>query len=372
MWVLAQRHVSSLFFSPSKLNYSLRPNFHLIDFLVHRNSISSFSFICRPWRLFLSSLFRLITDWISHHCQEMARMPSAGVISIPHSHRTPIPTPIQTSRSEHTHRFRRWRHSTARIHRPAWMIATWIGWRRSIGIRAARRIIATLRRSSRSALASTSTLPALQVSCSPPAVESLRTNPVFLADAFNRQFLPGMPYRIGDNTSPTHSPPIGITPSSTQPGAATTMAQNQPGYSLPVGLIRPQPQLPQSAAMAAMIACVANGQSNASQQTLLHHHLNQSHVQPSAQVSPLRIRVNSPTRINSTSSSQSSNDVVITTTSGGSPTMPGATQLPPTHQLLLNGGHLARMSQMSHLHRPFESSSPKPKEASWPPQEVIA
>lgn len=173
-----------------------------------------------------------------------------------------------------------------------------------------------------------------------------------------------MPYRLGDSTSPTHSPPIGITPSSTQTGNVTTLSQNQPGYNLPVGLIRPQPQLPQSAAMAAMIACVANGQSNANPQTLLHHHLNQNHIQPSAQVSPLRIRVNSPTRINSTSSSQSSNDVIITTTSGGSPTIPGATQLPQTHQMILNGSHLARMSQMSHLHRPFESSSPKPKEAS--------
>lgn len=172
-----------------------------------------------------------------------------------------------------------------------------------------------------------------------------------------------MPYRAGENASPTHSPPIGITPSSTQTGASVNMSQSQPGYNLPVGLIRPQPQLPQNAAMAAMIACVANGP-NGNPQTLLHHHLNQSHVQPSAQVSPLRIRVNSPTRINSTSSSQSSNDVIITTTSGGSPTIPGATQLPQTHQMILNGGHLARMSQMSHLHRPFESSSPKPKETS--------
>lgn len=171
-----------------------------------------------------------------------------------------------------------------------------------------------------------------------------------------------MPYRLGDNASPTHSPPIGITPSSTQTGTSTTINQNQPGYNLPVGLIRPQPQLPQNAAMAAMIACVANGQQpNGNPQTLLHHHLNQNLVQPSAQVSPLRIRVNSPTRINSTSSSQSSSDVIITTTSGGSP---GATQLPQTHQMILNNGHLARMSQMSHLHRPFESSSPKPKETS--------
>src|SRR5690349_9559958 len=130
-----------------------------------------------------------------------------------------------------------------------------------------------------------------------------------------------MPYRVGDNASPTHSPPIGITPSSTQTQTSATMSQNQPGYNLPAGLVRPQPQMPQSAAMAAMIACVANGQPNGNPQTLLHHHLNQNHIQPTAQVSPLRIRVNSPTRINSTSSSQSSNDVIVTTTtsSGGSP-----------------------------------------------------
>lgn len=188
--------------------------------------------------------------------------------------------------------------------------------------------------------------------------ELFQINSVLLADAFNRQFLPGMPYRLGDN-SPTHSPPIGVTPSTTQTVPTAAMAQNQPGY-LSGGLIRPQPQLPQSAAMAAMIACVANGQPNGNSQTLLHHHLSQNHEQQSTQVSPLRIRVNSPTRINSTSSSQSSTDVIITT-SGGSPTI---THFPPTHQMLMNGSHLARMSQMSHLHRPFESSSPKPKETS--------
>lgn len=162
---------------------------------------------------------------------------------------------------------------------------------------------------------------------------------LFPLDAFNRQFLPGLPYRLGENASPNHSPPIGVTPSSNQTSTATAMSQNVSPYNLPV-LIRPQPQLPQNAAqMAAMVAA-----------------LNQNHHQtaPSAsQASPLRIRINSPTRINSTSSA-SSNDI-ITTNSGGSPTIPGATN----HHFMLSGTHLARMSHMSHLHRPFESSSPK-------------
>jgi hypothetical protein len=158
---------------------------------------------------------------------------------------------------------------------------------------------------------------------------------------------------MGENASPTHSPPIGVTPSTSQ---TTTLSQSQPPYP---GLIRPQPQLPQqNAAISAMVAaCVANGQmTNGSPtvaQTLLHHHLNQ-------QQSPLRIRINSPTRINSTSSSsQASSDHVITTTS--SPTIPGATLLPQKHSIhILNGSHLARMSQLSQLHRPFESPSPTP------------
>lgn len=169
-----------------------------------------------------------------------------------------------------------------------------------------------------------------------------------------------MPYRLGENASPTHSPPIGITPSTSQTNTSATMSQSQPAYSIPAGLIRPQPQLPQNASISAMVAaCVANGQMTngnpTAAQTLLHHHLNQ---QQSTQISPLRIRINSPTRINSTSS-QASSDHVITTTSSS----PGATLLNAQkhHSLhILNGGHLARMSQLSQLHRPFESSSPTP------------
>lgn len=158
-----------------------------------------------------------------------------------------------------------------------------------------------------------------------------------------------MPYRTGEDASPAHSPPIGTTPSMSQ-----TRTQ-QPAYSVPAGLVRPQPQLPQNAAqISAMVAaCVANGQmtNGSAAQTLLHHHLNQ---QQSTQISPLRIRINSPTRINSTSSSSS--DHVIRTSS--SPTIPGTTFLPQKHSLqILNGSHLSRMSQMSHLHRPFESPS---------------
>lgn len=182
------------------------------------------------------------------------------------------------------------------------------------------------------------------------------------ADSFNRQFVPGMPYRLGENTSPTHSPPIGITPSTSQTATSTTLSQS--AYSLPAGLIRPQPQLPQNAAISAMVAaCVANGQqgNGSPNQTLLQHHLNQqaAAVAAATQISPLRIRINSPTRINSTSSASQASSDVITTSS--SPTVPGTTTLLPTqkHTLhILNGGHLARISQMSQLHRPFESPSP--------------
>jgi hypothetical protein len=112
-------------------------------------------------------------------------------------------------------------------------------------------------------------------------------------------------------------------------------------------------------------ACVANGQqpNGNPNQTLLQHHLNQqAAAAAAAQISPLRIRINSPTRINSTSSaSQASSgggDVIMTTSS--SPTVPGTTTLLPMHKhsLILNGGHLSRMSQLSQLHRPFESPSP--------------
>ncbi|CAO1421859.1 unnamed protein product [Diamesa hyperborea] len=202
-------------------------------------------------------------------------------------------------------------------------------------------------------------------------------------NAFNRQFLPGLPYRLGDNSSPinaTHSPPIGIAPSSSNT-AIGSVQNHPPPHHLPV-LIRPQPQLPQNAAMAAMVAaCVANGQSNGNSQTLLQHHLNQhhhlhqqqqhqqQHLPP--QVSPLRIRIHSPNRLNSTSSStsQSSNDVITTSTAGSPPTTIPLSQ--QTHNLIMNGGGggvgiggpLSRMSQLGHIpiHRPF-SPSPKPKD----------
>lgn len=179
-----------------------------------------------------------------------------------------------------------------------------------------------------------------------------------------------MPYRLGENASPTHSPPIGITPSS-QTGTPTSLSQ-QPAYSLPAGLIRPQPQLPQNA-ISAMVAAACNQVSNGSPttaQALLHHHLTaqqqqQQQQQQSTQISPLRIRINSPTRINSTSSStsQASSDHIITTTSSSSPTVPGATVLQKHPLHIFNGSHLARMSQLSQLHRPFESPSPTPATA---------
>jgi hypothetical protein len=134
------------------------------------------------------------------------------------------------------------------------------------------------------------------------------------------------------------------------------ISQSQSGYSLPVpNLIRPQPQLPQNAnAMAAMIACVANGQSNGnSPQNMMQHHLNH---QNQVLNSPSRIRVSSPSRLNS-SSSAPQNDVI--TTSSDSST---ATQI---SQSYINETHLLRMSQIGQLHRPFEiETSSKAKENS--------
>lgn len=128
------------------------------------------------------------------------------------------------------------------------------------------------------------------------------------------------------------------------------MNHSQPGYSLPSGLIRPQPQLPQNT-MAAMIACVTNGQSNGSSQALLQHHLNHQGN------SPLRIRINSPTRLNSSSSAVSNqpmNEMISASTNPESPTQ-GSTQIPvQTCPLNLNETHLARMSHVGQLHRPFE------------------
>lgn len=200
-------------------------------------------------------------------------------------------------------------------------------------------------------------------------------NQDFLTDAFNRHFSPGLPYQLGDNASPTHSPPISLTPSSgsnlAAAGTSLNLNHNQSGYSLPSGLVRPQPQLPPNT-MAAMIACVTNGQSNGSSQALLQHHLNHQNN------SPLRIRINSPTRLNSsssTSSNQPLSEVISSSTNPDSPTH-GSTQIPmQTCPLNLNETHLARMSHTGQLHRPFEiteSSIKKSKENSWLPQAVHA
>lgn len=172
--------------------------------------------------------------------------------------------------------------------------------------------------------------------------------------------MPGLPYQLGENSSPTHSPPIGVTPG--QNPSTGNLPHGQSGYNLPSGLIRPQPQLPQNT-MAAMLACVQNGQSNGNT-VILQHHINNQSI---SQISPLRIRINSPTRLNSTSSTSSSiqpmNDAITTIANPESPTQ-GATQNCPIN---LNETHLARMSHISQLHRPFEiteSSTKKSKENS--------
>lgn len=80
---------------------------------------------------------------------------------------------------------------------------------------------------------------------------------------FAGRFLPTLPYRLGENSPPisTHSPPIGIS-----------------NFPVTPTVVRPQPQLPST----------MNGPTSGA--------MAPSSVVP---LSPLRIRINSPSRINS-------------------------------------------------------------------------
>lgn len=148
-----------------------------------------------------------------------------------------------------------------------------------------------------------------------------------LAGPFAGRFLPGLPYhhhqhhlhnnhiRLGDNSPPigTHSPPVSLTPTS---------------HHLPVTphVLRPQPQLPPQ--------LTTNGGSPTTT-----HLPNVPHP-----LSPLRIRVNSPNRMNAE--------------------LIAATQT--THTI--SGGGIVRIMPQNGstiLHRPF-SPSPQPKDiVSW-------
>lgn len=166
------------------------------------------------------------------------------------------------------------------------------------------------------------------------------------AGAFSR-FLPTLPYPFigGDNSPPisAHSPPAGV---------AMT--------NLPVTptVLRPQPQLPPSAAsMAAAAAAAAAGGG----------HMNNG-ATPST-LSPLRIRVSSPNRINSDLTTlahhqqqQQQHSLAVTTTmhqrTNGIIRIVGAGNTTTTATSGICVGPPPT------LHRPF-SPSPQPKDVSW-------
>ncbi|XP_055705728.1 homeobox protein SIX6 isoform X2 [Phlebotomus papatasi] len=134
-------------------------------------------------------------------------------------------------------------------------------------------------------------------------------SPATMAGAFTSRFLPTLPYRLGENSPPigSHSPPIGM----------------PPHLPLQPTVLRPQPQLPG-----------------------LHHPPPQLNGSP-APLSPLRIRVSSPARINATELGAAA--LAQTLTSGVTGDGGIIRIAPPTGPPL--------------LHRPF-SPSPQPKDVS--------
>lgn len=164
-----------------------------------------------------------------------------------------------------------------------------------------------------------------------------------LSGSFNNRF---MPYRLGDNSPPinTHSPPIGLT-------------------HLPITptVLRPQPHLPPSLSVTAPTATTTSmsesPNSNSSATTssinngtsglgMLGGNSASAGTPLMAQMSPLRIRVSSPTRLNADLLQHSAH-----------------------HQSLMNGLNASGIVRIvpntttNLIHRPF-SPSPKPKEAS--------
>jgi hypothetical protein len=136
----------------------------------------------------------------------------------------------------------------------------------------------------------------------------------------------GLPYRLGENSPPinTHSPPISLT-------------------HLPVTptVLRPQPHLPQ----ALTTPSAATGPSSNGSPNLMHHHSATAAAPTSPQqISPLRIRVNSPSRLNA--STDLANHCLAQAMNGG----------------IVRIAHPSIAGQTI-LHRPF-STSPKLKEHS--------
>ncbi|XP_055317160.1 homeobox protein SIX3 isoform X2 [Sitodiplosis mosellana] len=163
-----------------------------------------------------------------------------------------------------------------------------------------------------------------------------------MAGAFSR-FLPTLPYPFvgGDNSPPisTHSPPAAIAMTNIGNGNRIPLSardsRDSIDYMNTPTVVRPQPQLPSSAA------------------TIAAGHLPNG---TPATLSPLRIRVSSPNRINS--------DLTSGLGSGTTPTM-------PTHRTngivrIVGGNNTSSTirnptSGAPTLHRPF-SPSPQPKD----------
>ena len=131
-----------------------------------------------------------------------------------------------------------------------------------------------------------------------------------LAGAFAGRFMPALPYRLGDHSpsNNTHSPPIGH---SHLTGVTPTV-------------LRPQPQMPTNV--------TANGSPTI--------------IPAPATMSPLRIRVTSPSRLNSELNTTTTHSLI--------------------QSVLSDVGSIIRIVQPTQpltLHRPF-SPSPKPKDHS--------
>ena len=138
-----------------------------------------------------------------------------------------------------------------------------------------------------------------------------------------------MPYRLGENSPPinTHSPPIGLS-------------------HLPITptVLRPQPHLPIPPGSGPTLNGSPNHNNNNNNSDINSN--NNTLLQP---LSPLRIRVSSPTRLNSDLIHQSVHHQLSQNLING-----------------MNGGGIIRIASSTGattLHRPF-SPSPKPKDTS--------
>lgn len=160
--------------------------------------------------------------------------------------------------------------------------------------------------------------------------------------AFSR-FLPTLPYPFvsGDNSPPinTHSPPAAAAAMTNLPVAPT--------------VLRPQPQLPPNAAAAvaaaaAAAAAVAGRLNNISGVTT---------TAATTNLSPLRIRVSSPNRINSDLTS------IVHQQHGLANRTNGITHIPGSGGVGIGNGPSAIGIGPPMLHRPF-SPSPQPKDVS--------